>query len=399
MLREHSTPLYIYSLALMKRNFTSFDGAFGERPHAIHYALKANSNKAIVKTFADLGGGADVVSRGELYRALQSGIDPENIVFAGVGKTFEEIKKGLKKNILAFNVESIPELKLIAKIGKRIGKVAPVSMRINPGIDPGTDPYIATGLKESKFGVSKEKTLMAYRFIRDNTWLEAKGVHTHIGSQITSLEPFVRSAKFIQDFICNLATEGISLEFVDMGGGFGIPYGKEQNVPQRTEFVNSILESIDSKLKIIIEPGRSLVGGAGMLITRVIRTKESSGNRFTIVDAGMNDFVRPSLYNAHHEIIPVRNSCEKKARSDVVGPVCESGDFLGKNRLLPQTLGEGDYLAVMDVGAYGYEMSSNYNSRPRPLELLVKHNKFAVIRSKESFGDLTKHEVLPGFLR
>lgn len=396
--KEVGTPCYVYSHAALIRQFRAFDGAFHNIPHVVAFAMKANSNLAILRLVAREGGGADIVSGGELYRALKAGIPPAKIVFAGVGKSREEIRYALESDILMFNVESSAELRVIDEVAAGLSRRARVALRINPDIDPKTHPYISTGLKKSKFGISADRALDEYKLASSLRHIEVVGVHKHIGSQLTDLAPFVDALKKVLMLVETLKAHGVTIRYINIGGGLGITYSDE--IPPKPQQLAEAISPLvrDLKCVLIMEPGRVIVGNAGVLVTRVLYTKEGEAKRFVIVDAAMNDLIRPSLYGAYHEIRPVRErSGGKHHVVDVVGPVCESGDFLAKDREMPN-VDDGDLLAVMSAGAYGFVMSSNYNSRPRVPEVLVKDGQFHVIRAREEYADLVKGEVIPEFL-
>ena len=396
--KEQGTPCYIYSHATLTRHFQAFDQAFAAVPHLIAFAMKANSNLAILRLMASLGSGADIVSGGELFRALQAGIPPSKIVFAGVGKSPEEIAYALDSDILLFNVESPAELQAINDVARGKDLRARVALRVNPDIDPRTHPYITTGLKKSKFGIGADRALEEFTTAASLPNVEVIGVHAHIGSQLTQVSPFVDSLKRVVGLIETLKSRGIPIRYLNIGGGLGITYSDE-TPPLPTEYAEAIMPLLQaSQCEIIMEPGRVIAGNAGVMLTHVLYIKETGAKNFAIVDAAMNDLLRPSLYQAHHDILPVRqvpNASE--AVFDVVGPVCESGDFLAQGRTLP-AVKAGDLLAVMSAGAYGFTMASNYNSRPRVPEILVKGGESFVIRDRESFDDLVRGEKIPAFL-
>jgi diaminopimelate decarboxylase len=360
--------------------------------------MKANGNLALLRLFGRLGGGADIVSGGELYRARAAGIDPQKIVFAGVGKTSEEIREALDAGILMFNVESSQELLAIDEVAKEAGVKAPVALRVNPDIDPKTHPYISTGLKKSKFGVQIGKAVDQYRLAARLAHVEIVGIHSHIGSQLTKVKPFVDALKRVARLIEELRERhGIGIRYFDFGGGLGISYRNERP-PHPKEFARAILPIIRSLgCTLILEPGRVLVGNAGVLVTRVIYTKEGETKRFVVVDAGMNDLIRPSLYGAYHEIVPVLKTRRPQKVVDVVGPICESGDFLAQDRALPAAQ-PGELMAVLSAGAYGFSMSSNYNARSRPAEVLVRGENYDIIRDRETYDDLIRGERIPPYL-
>ncbi len=398
LVEEYGTPLYIYSARTLRRHLKAYIDALKGLPHIVCYAVKANSNAAILRLLSSIGAGADVVSGGELFRALKAGVPSNKIVFAGVGKTDEEIEYAIKKKILMFNVESLEEMENINRIAEKIGKKASIALRINPDIDPETHPYISTGLKKNKFGIPIENALEFYREACSMKNLRVIGVHKHIGSQITKVTPFVDALNRVMVLLDNLKQEGIKIKYLDMGGGLGIQYNDERP-PHPRELAKKIKPILkDSDITLIVEPGRSIVGNAGIFVTRVLYTKEGIDRRFIIVDGGMNDLLRPSLYNAYHHILPVKKKRAKKIFADVVGPICESGDFLAKGRDIP-LVSRGEILAVMSAGAYGFSMSSNYNSRPRPAEVLVDGNKHYLIRKRETLKDLIRGESIPEHLR
>ncbi len=391
------TPFYLYSMATLRRHFRVFDQAFNQVKHLVCYSVKANSNLAILRIFAKEGSGADIVSGGEFFRAQRAGIPPEKIVFSGVGKTRQEISQALAAGILMFNVESLSELEIISQEAKRLNKKAPIAIRVNPDIDPKTHPYISTGLKENKFGLDVEAAYEAYLKATKDPDLEIVGIDCHIGSQLTEIDPFVKTLQRIKVFIKKLGDIGIKLRYLDLGGGLGIVYGREAPPPP-AKYASAIQNEIkEMDLTLILEPGRVIVGNAGILVTKVLYFKETKAKKFIIVDAGMNDLLRPAFYQAYHEIKPVIIDSREKIVADVVGPICESGDFLARDRELPKPF-PGELLAVMSTGAYGFVMSSNYNSRPRPAEVLVSGDRFYVIRRRETFEDLVLGEEIPEFL-
>ena len=391
IVEEVGTPAYIYSSSTLRSHYSAFDSAFAEIPHMVCFAVKANSNLSILGLFAKEGSGADIVSGGELFRALKAGIDPQKIVFAGLGKTGEEIAYALRSNVLMFNVESPLELKKINEVAGGLGLKARVALRVNPDIDPKTHPYISTGLKKSKFGIDIKQALQEYQLASALPHIEVVGIHKHIGSQITEIKPFVAAMEKILDLVARLKEEGIRIKYIDAGGGLGIRYSEEEP-PHPRDLGAALLPMIKGlDCTLIFEPGRVIVGNAGILVTQVLYLKSSEVKNFVIVDAGMNDLIRPSLYDAHHEILPVRKRQAAGIMADIVGPICESGDFLAKDRkmLRPEP---GEYLAVMSAGAYGFTMSSNYNSRPRSAEVLVEGDQYRVIRKRESYEDLIRGE-------
>lgn len=396
--KEVGTPCYVYSHATLVKHYRAFDSAFQDVPHIVAFAIKANSNLAILRLMAREGSGADIVSGGELFRAVKAGVSPSKIVFAGVGKSRDEIRYALKTDVLMFNVESSAELRAIDDVAAELRLKARVALRINPDIDPKTHPYISTGLKKSKFGISADRAVEEFKLASSLQHIEVVGVHAHIGSQLTDVTPFVDSLKKVLTLVESLKVHGAHVRYINIGGGLGITYSDETPPPPKelAKAISPLLK--DLKCVLIMEPGRVIVGNAGVLLTRVLYTKEGEAKRFVIVDAAMNDLIRPSLYGAYHEIRPVREmSNTKTVTVDVVGPVCESGDFLAKDRAMPETK-SGDLLAVMSAGAYGFVMASNYNSRPRTPEVLVKDGEVHVIRQREAYEDLVRGEVIPEFL-
>jgi diaminopimelate decarboxylase len=392
------TPLYIYSYKTLLRHFNAFKEAFDGYPHIICFALKANANSALLKLLAKKGCGADVVSGGELFIALKSGISAKKIVYAGVGKTEEEIIYALKSRILMFNVESSDELITIDRIARELGVKAPIALRVNPNISTSTHPYISTGLKKHKFGIPIENALKHYRLANTLPNIRILGIHKHIGSQITRVSPFVDALKKVLLLAQNLKSQGIEIKYLDIGGGLGIPYNNEIP-PHPKDLARAIMPLLRTyNFTLILEPGRSIAGNAGILVTKVLYLKKRHKKEFVIVDAGMNDFLRPSLYEAFHNILPVKKNKRSKVIVDIVGPICESGDFFAKGRKINRPL-HGDLLAIMSAGAYGFSMSSNYNSRPRVTEVLVKWKDFFVIREREQYKDLVKGIKIPKFLR
>ena len=397
--KEHGTPCYIYSHATLTRHFHAVDTAFAGVPHIVAFAMKANSNLAVLKLMASLGSGADIVSGGELFRALKAGIPANKIVFAGVGKSHEEIRYALESDILFFNVESSAELQAINHVASGIGKQARVALRVNPDIDPQTHPYISTGMKKSKFGIAADRAIEEFQQAAGLSHIQVVGVHAHIGSQLTKISPFVDSLTKVLGMIQTLKDKGIPIQYLNIGGGLGITYSDEKP-PLPNELAEAITPLLkQTQCKIVMEPGRVIVGNAGILLTRVLYIKDTGTKKFAIVDAAMNDLIRPSLYEAHHDIVPVHKVPNPQEEVfDVVGPICESGDFLAQNRTMP-TVKEGDLLAVMSAGAYAFTMASNYNSRPRVSEILVKGGESFVIRERETYDDLIRGERIPDFLR
>ena len=392
------TPLFIYSEKTLLRHLHAYQQAFDGYPSTICFALKANSNLAVLRLLAKNGCGADVVSGGELFLAKKAGIPSEKIVYAGVGKTEEEIAAALKARVLMFNVESSDELEAIDRVAGRLKVKAPIALRVNPDIDPKTHPYISTGLKKSKFGIPIENALEYYRMAIKLKNVEVLGIHEHIGSQITTIKPFIDSLKRVILLANNLKELGIEIRNLDIGGGLGIPY-KDESPPLPEDLSRAVLPLLkDGGFNLILEPGRSIAGNAGILVTKVLYLKKNPEKEFVIVDAGMNDLLRPSLYDAFHDVRPVIKNSRKKVLSDIVGPICESGDFLAKERMINR-VSQGDLLAVMSAGAYGFTMSSNYNSRPRVAEVLVKDREFFVVKDRESYNDLVRGMKIPGYLK
>ena len=394
---EVGTPFYLYSHATLKRHFEAFDKSFEAAPHIVCYSVKANSNMAVLKLFQELGSGADIVSGGELFRALRAGIDPAKIVYSGVGKRKDELEYALDENILMFNVESHQELELLDKTAAEKKLKARIALRVNPDVDPKTHPYISTGLKTNKFGIPVKQAIEEYEFAKELGNIEIVGVDCHIGSQLTEIQPFVDALKKVKQLILTLSKKGIEIKYLDLGGGLGITYSDE-DVPHPKEYGRAIIEEIkDLGVTLIFEPGRVLVGNAGILVTKVLYTKEGEEKNFIISDAAMNDLARPSLYGSFQDVIPLRRDMRSYAVADLVGPVCESGDFIAKDREMPR-FEQGDLVAVLSAGAYGFTMSSNYNSRTRPAEVMVKENMFEVVRKREDYESLVNGEAVPSFI-
>ncbi len=392
------TPLYLYSHRTLKRHFEVFDSAFENIPHIVCFSAKANSNAAILKIFINEGSGMDIVSGGELYRVLEAGADPGKIVYSGVGKREEEIRYALESDILIFNIESPQELEVINACAGKMDRAARISLRVNPDVNPMTHPHISTGMKENKFGIDIEKSLDEYRHAAKLDHIDIVGVDCHIGSQITELSPFIEALDRLKELIFSLRNEGIGIRYLDLGGGLGITYDNE-TPPHPQDYAKAIMDRVrDIDCTFIFEPGRVIVGNAGILVSEVLYTKTNADKRFVIVDAGMNDLIRPSLYDSYHNIQPVELKERGNTLSDVVGPICESGDYLARGRVIPE-LERGELVAVMSAGAYGFSMSSNYNSRPRVPEVLVRDGEFYVIRSGETRADLTRGESIPDFLQ
>jgi diaminopimelate decarboxylase len=393
----YGTPLYIYSYTTLLNHFRAYRDAFDDLPHIVCFALKANTNAAILRLIAKNGGGADVVSGGEIFRALRAGIPTKKVVYAGVGKTEEEIRYALKSRILMFNVESGNELIEIDRLAGVMKVKAPIALRVNPDINPGTHPYIATGLKKHKFGIPIEEALEYYKLAHCLPNTKIVGIHKHIGSQITKVSPFVDALKKVLLLMDALHNRGIEVPYLDIGGGLGITY-KDEEPPVPRDLAKSLIPMLKGRnVTLILEPGRSIVGNAGILVSRVLYLKQRAEKSFVIIDAGMNDLMRPSLYGAYHHIQPLQKRARKTIFADVVGPICESGDFLAKDRELP-TPKPGEYLAVMSAGAYGFSMSSRYNSRPRSAEVMVKGNEHSLIHGRETYNDLIRGEHIPDFM-
>jgi diaminopimelate decarboxylase len=388
----------VYSYKTFQRHFKVFDGAFRSIPHITCYSCKANSNSALLRIVAKMGGGADVVSGGELFRALHASIPANKIVFSGVGKTEAEITYAVQSRILMINMESEDEVRAVARIGRRMRTKVAVSIRVNPQIDPKTHPYITTGLKKNKFGILWEEAHRLYREIADEPFLTPVGISSHIGSQITEMGPFIEAVRSVRGMVTELKEDGIALKYIDIGGGLGIPY-KGELPPHPGEYGPAVERELrGSGLTLVLEPGRVIVGNSGIFVTRVLYVKKTPEKCFYIVDGAMNDLVRPALYDAYHEIMPLEQTDGKHERVDVVGPICESGDFLARDRKMP-LLEPGAVLAVLGAGAYGFSMSSNYNSRRRVPEVLVRGKEFFVIRRRERLSDLMRGEIIPEFLK
>ena len=388
--KTNQTPFYLYSQNLITHNFMEYTQNLNTANHLLCYSVKANSNLSILSILSDLGSGFDIVSAGELQRVIAAGGDPAKTVFSGVGKTEEEIKFALSKNILCFNIESQEELNTLNKIALAEKKIANVSVRVNPAIDVKTHPYITTGMRDNKFGIDESEIINLYQEANDHKGLNIRGIDFHIGSQITSLEPFIDALSKVISIIKELKSLKIELEHIDIGGGLGISYDKKPIV-SKEDFSKEILKLVEPlELKLLIEPGRSIVGDAGILVTKVINTKKSPSKNFLIVDAGMNDLIRPPLYSAYHSIKEVSQTKNKKFLFDVVGPVCETADFLGKDRML--SVKQGDYLCVENVGAYGFVLSSNYNTRPKIDEYLAKDTDIKKIRIRDTIEQILENE-------
>lgn len=388
---KFGTPLYIYCTATLRRHFEVFDSAFHTLPHLTCFSVKANSNIHLLKLLCNQGAGMDIVSGGELYRAQAAGVPGRRIVYSGVGKKKNEIREALKADILMFNVESMAELERINAVALDMGTTARVSFRINPDVDPQTHPYISTGMRDNKFGLDVRHSLVAYQRAHKLSGIESVGIDCHIGSQLTSLGPFLDALEKIKDFYRQLTAMGIQVTYLDLGGGLGITYDEEVP-PKPAEFGEALARSLRGlPLTLILEPGRVIAGNAGILVTEVLYTKQTPSKKFLIVDAAMNDLIRPALYQSFHRISEVVPHGRDKEKVDVVGPICESSDFLARGRSLPAVL-QGELLAVFSAGAYGFAMSSNYNSRPRSAEVLVDGDKAVLVRRRESYADLVAAE-------
>ena len=391
LMEQYGSPLYIYSRSQIASNWQQFNQAFGDHPHLICYAVKANSNLGVLNVLAKLGSGFDIVSIGELERVIAAGGKPERCVFSGVSKTKTEIQRALELGIYCFNVESAAELDRVESVAKLMSTKAPISIRVNPDVDANTHPYIATGLKENKFGVSVDRSLALYKKAEFSKHLDVFGLDYHIGSQITEVSPFIEALEKALELISQLKAEGIKMSHIDIGGGVGIAYNEEKTI-NIEKYVQSVLDKVGD-LEVILEPGRAIVGNAGIFVTQVEYLKQSGVKSFAIIDGAMNDLQRPSLYGSYHQAIAVEdNSKGIKDTWDLVGPICETGDFLAKDREL--TLAQGDYIALMSAGAYGFVLSSNYNSRPRVAEVMVSGSDHALVRKRETVGSLFENEFI-----
>ncbi len=396
--KEVGTPTYIYSHGALTHHFEEYKKALKKIDHLICYSMKCNSNLSILRSFLNLGSGIDIVSQGELFRALKAGADPKKIVFSGVGKTDEEMAYALKKKILMFNVESEQELIALDRVARKMKRKAPVAIRVNPDIDPKTHPYITTGMKKSKFGIQYEDAFRVYGKAASLKGIKIIGIDCHIGSQLTDVSPFVDALRRVLQLIDRLNRMDISIQYLDLGGGLGIRYQKE-SPPSPQKYINTLLKELKGRnLTLVFEPGRSLMGNAGILVTQLLYTKNRDNKSFQIVDAAMNDLIRPAFYNSYHEILPVHKKPRAKQTVDVVGPICETGDFLATSRSLPR-MEPGELLAVMSAGAYGFTMASHYNTRPKACEVLVKGKHFYVIRERETLADLLRGESIPKALK
>lgn len=398
IIKKAGTPAYIYSHAAFTGRLKELQGAFREVNPLICYSMKANSNLAVLRSLVKEGSGLDIVSGGELERAKRAGCPGNKIVFAGVGKTDEEIASAIRYGILFFNVESLPEIEAINSVAKKLKKTATISLRINPDVDPRTHRHISTGKKESKFGIDLLRAEKAFITRSKYPYVRFAGLHVHIGSQIETGEPFLHAFRKVTKFIADLKSDGVDLEFLNIGGGLGVTYDKEK--PQKAaDYAKKVAPLLKATgLKIIMEPGRFVSANSGILASQVIYVKETDVKRFAIIDAAMNDLIRPSFYDAYHRIEPIVKKKSKTVTYDVVGPICESGDFLAKNRKLPQVK-RGDSIAIFSAGAYGYVMSSNYNTRGRAVEVLVKGRSFSIVKKRESVSDVLAGEVIPAYLR
>ncbi|HIQ31052.1 MAG TPA: diaminopimelate decarboxylase [Aquifex aeolicus] len=384
--RRLGTPLYVYSASYIRDRVRAYTRSF---PKAlVCYAVKSNFNPHIIRVAGEEGAGADIVSGGELVAALKGGIDPSKIVYAGVGKTIPELELAVEKDILMFNVESRDELYILNEIGGKIGKKAKIAIRVNPDIRPETHPYIATGMKESKFGVDFETAKEEYRLAKELKNLEVVGIHCHIGSQILDVSPYKETAEKLLHLYKDLLREGFEIRYLDIGGGLGIKYRPEDREPKPSDLADVVLPVLGGlEARLILEPGRSITGNSGILISQVLFFKEKGGKRFVIVDAGMNDLVRPAIYGAYHHIVPLERKGRESIVADIVGPICETGDFLAKDRRI-ERLERGEYIAVLSAGAYGFAMASHYNVRPLPAEVLVDNGSWKVIRERESYDSI-----------
>ena len=388
------TPAYVYSKAALLESLGAYARAFAAVPHVVCYAIKANANLGVLGALARAGAGADIVSGGELYRALRAGVPPRKIIFSGVGKTREELRAALEAGILMFNVESRSELRVLDQVARELGARAPVALRVNPDVDPETHPYIATGLRASKFGIPYDEALEAYEEAAGLEGVEVVGVDMHIGSQLTKTAPFGDAVARVASLVKVLRERSVDIRLVDIGGGLGIRY-REEAPPTHAQYATVLLPALSELgVTVLLEPGRSIVGNAGILLTRVLYRKDTGEKQFVVVDAAMNDLIRPALYDSWHELRPVDQArlAGPMEKADVVGPVCESGDFLAKDRELAATE-EGDLLAVMSAGAYGFVMSSNYNARPRAVEVLVDGGRYTIVRRRETYEDLVAGET------
>ncbi|MDR2437379.1 MAG: diaminopimelate decarboxylase [Endomicrobium sp.] len=391
--KDYGTSTYVYSKQQIITNFKAYKDGLGTKDGLICFACKTNSNGYILKILAGLGAGADTTSGGEIYRCLKAGFSPSKIVYAGVGKTIQEIEYALKSRIFMFNVESFEELDTIDKVARKLKTKANIAFRINPYVNPDTHSYIITGKKGTKFGIPYQDAIKAYLIAKQKKNINIVGVHSHIGSQIIEVEPFVIAAKKIKNIVDEVEKSGIKISHIDCGGGLGIKYKQWDKVPYPKQLMSKIFSIFDKDKKFIFEPGRSIIGNAGYLLAKVLYRKMSGGKSFLITDAGMNDLIRPTLYEAYHEAIPIKKTNTKKVKTDIVGPICESGDFMGKDRMLP-IVEQGGYLLITCAGAYGASMSSEYNSRPLLAEVLVDGKQIKLIRKRASYKNLTLNEIV-----
>src|SRR5579864_856630 len=388
------TPCYVYSSRTILENYRAYDEAWGEMPHRVCYAVKANGSLGILALLAKAGSGFDIVSGGELYRVLKVGGDPERVVFSGVGKTADEIDYALEKGIHSFNCESEPELALIDALAARRGVKAAFALRVNPDVDANTHPYISTGLREHKFGIDIHEAEAVYQRARSLRNIQARGVSCHIGSQLLDVDPIFEAVDKVLALVGRLRAAGENITHLDFGGGLGVAYNAEDRAPEIRTFVDCIRKRVEGKnMAVMVEPGRSIIGPAGVLITRVLYRKRNVNKEFVVVDAAMNDLIRPSLYRSHHDILPLRKADQPEIVADVVGPVCETGDFLARDRKLAE-VAPGDFMALLTAGAYGFVLSSNYNARRRPPEILVEGKKWQIIRTRENYEDLVRGEAI-----
>ncbi|MCS5585926.1 MAG: diaminopimelate decarboxylase [Gammaproteobacteria bacterium] len=391
LMASYGSPLYVYSRSDIEKNWREFDQAFGDHPHLVCYAVKANSNLAVLNVLAKIGAGFDIVSQGELERVLVAGGQANRCVFSGVAKTTGEIERALEVGVRCFNVESASELDRIESVARSLNTQAPISIRVNPNVDAKTHPYISTGLKENKFGVDIDDAISLYQQAHNSEYLNVQGLDCHIGSQLTEVSPFLDALDKVLELVGQLNQQGVTITHLDLGGGVGIKYDDEQTIDIQA-YVEAMIAKVGN-IEIILEPGRAIVGNAGVFITKVEFLKQNSEHSFAIIDGAMNDLLRPAFYNAYHQVLPVdENATGIKASWDLVGPICETGDFLAKGREL--SLSQGDYLALMSAGAYGFTMSSNYNSRPRVAEVMVNGNQHNLVRERETIQDLFNKESI-----
>ncbi|MYM61427.1 diaminopimelate decarboxylase [Vibrio sp. OCN044] len=384
---QYGTPLYVYSRATLERHWNAFDKSVGEHPHLVCYAVKANSNLGVLNTLARLGSGFDIVSGGELERVIAAGGEPSKVVFSGVGKTSQEMEQALKLGIKCFNVESEPELERLNQVAGKLGLKAPISLRINPDVDANTHPYISTGLRDNKFGIAFDRAPAVYKFAQGLEHLDIQGIDCHIGSQLTDIEPFIDATDRLLALIDDLKTQGINIKHLDVGGGLGVIY-RDELPPQPSDYAKALLGRLENHqdLELIFEPGRAIAANAGVLLTKVEFLKHTEHKNFAIIDAAMNDLMRPALYQAWQDIVPVMPKDGQAVTYDLVGPICETGDFLGKDRSL--VIEENDLLAVRSAGAYGFVMSSNYNTRARAAEVMVDGDRVHLVRQREELSSL-----------